>query len=215
MPKLATGREFLLEDIRYIQKTISNLAWHRDLLQKGEDYHSILNIERHKHMKHLDAEQSIAELQKQLDELKTSLEKKDPEELLWKPKAGENYYYYVDGCNKAVLDWSDRSTNYNLRQEANNIFQTKEAAEKHSRRLKLINKLFRLADALNDGWVPDWDDEDQEKYNLWLDPYTNKFCVFSHRLNKVGVPYFKSYESAERAITYLTDEDKQIVRECF
>lgn len=156
----------------------------------------------------------IEALEKELASVKASLEKKEPEDLLWMPGDRETYfiidaYGIVTTCSSYDPQYTEGAASFG------NIFKDASAAAKHVRRLKLINKLFRLADALNDGWVPDWRDEYQSKFFIFMDADDWQLSVSDIIGNLDINPYFKSHEVAKRAITYLTNEDKQIMRECF
>lgn len=158
--------------------------------------------------------EKIEQLEKELASVKASLEKKEPEDLLWMPGDKETYftidsYGIVTTCSSYDPQYTEGAASFG------NIFKDASAAAKHAKRLRLINKLFRLADALNDGWVPDWTRQNK-KFRIVFDKYGNNDFSIDCSLSLVSmVAYFETREKAEHAITYLTDEDKQIMRECF
>jgi hypothetical protein len=41
--------------------------------------------------------------------------------------------------------------------------------EKHQKSITAFYKLITIAEALNEGWQPDWNDHDQYKYFAWFD----------------------------------------------
>jgi hypothetical protein len=41
--------------------------------------------------------------------------------------------------------------------------------EQHRKALTATGKLFIIADALNEGWKPDWNNDDEYKYYPWFD----------------------------------------------
>lgn len=46
---------------------------------------------------------------------------------------------------------------------------TSRMPEKHRKAIEATAKLYVIAEALNEGWVPDWNDDDQYKYYPWFD----------------------------------------------
>lgn len=153
-------------------------------------------------------EKRIADLQIQLDELKARLEKK--EDGLWYPKLGERYYFFTsNGELKSGICHSDNNKKFLF----NNTFPTVESVNKHARRLKLINKLWRLAEHLNGDWVPDWADITVSKYAIKSSEDEFKVDSFNH--SNFGNPTFKSKELAEKAISLLTDEEKEIFKNIY
>jgi len=40
--------------------------------------------------------------------------------------------------------------------------------DKHTKAIEALCKLTIIAEALNGGWVPDWDNEDEKKYYPWF-----------------------------------------------
>jgi hypothetical protein len=41
--------------------------------------------------------------------------------------------------------------------------------EKHRKALTAMAKMYLIAEALNDGWQPDWNNDDEYKYYPWFD----------------------------------------------
>lgn len=156
-------------------------------------------------------EQRIADLQKQLDELKASLEKK--EDGLWYPKLGERYYFFTsNGELNSGICHSDNNKTFLF----NNTFPTVESVNKHARRLKLINKLWRLAEHLNGDWVPDFSNSDNFFYAiLEYDHYKSAIVAKAWHRWTFGMPIFKSEQLAQRAISMLTDEEKEIFKNIY
>lgn len=75
----------------------------------------------------------------------------------------------------------------------------------HIDRWLLINDLLNISAFLNEGWAPNWDKEEEEKYAIFME--NNKV-----KIEKVKSPcsftYFKSLSLAESAIEML--EERQI-----
>jgi hypothetical protein len=85
----------------------------------------------------------------------------------------------------------------------------------HQAALTAAGKLFIIADALNEGWKPDWNDDDEYKYYPWFDLEKDKnnpsgfrlFGVFCNCTDSsVGSRLcFKSRDIAEYAGTQFVD----------
>jgi len=164
-------------------------------------------------MNNTEALKRIAELQKQLDELKASLEKK--EDALWVPKLHANYWTiddYGDVSFRTSRDYDYTSAAIQF----GNCFQTKEQAERHAKRLKLYNKLWKLAEYLNGDWVPDYSNGIQDsKHRIDYDYDDEMFTIQVHYSYSSMTPVFKSHAVAERAISMLTDEEKEIFKNMY
>jgi hypothetical protein len=88
--------------------------------------------------------------------------------------------------------------------------------EKHQKALTATAKLFVIADALNEEWEPDWNEDEQYKYYPWFDLEKHKKNNPSgFRLGGVGCSCgssavgsrlcFKDRETAEYAATRFID----------
>lgn len=84
----------------------------------------------------------------------------------------------------------------------NNCSQTKEQLES----ILALNQLANVAKYLNDGWLPDWSDSNQKKWEINFDSDDNILSInFVSNLNTSSV-FFKSHGLAERAIEILGKE---------
>lgn len=90
-------------------------------------------------------------------------------------------------------------------------FKTKEEAGQRLKERKLLFKLHQWTEMKNEGWKPDWRD-DEDKFYLWHDSQYNELGAgdtrFSNRFNRL--PYFKSREIAEECIDLFGDEIKEV-----
>lgn len=158
-------------------------------------------------------EQRIALLQKQLDELKASLKEKK-EDGLWIPDNSERERYYFIDTDGAVLDSIQDLSDWDYLFQ--NYFKTREQAERHAKRLKLYNKLWKLAEHLNGDWPPTVSE-------VWVVVYMPDSCEIEVDARHCGVegfgvhtdPYYKSKDIAQLAISMLTDEEKEIFKNIY
>lgn len=73
-----------------------------------------------------------------------------------------------------------------------------------STKLKILGKLLCVADYLNEGWKPDWNNEDEQKWYIG----TNKRVIVDfYRQHNVNLVYFKTEELAEKAIQIIGEDD--------
>ena len=88
-----------------------------------------------------------------------------------------------------------------------NIFTTEQAAELEAKRRNLLTRFRAFRDECNDGWKPDFSD-DEEKYYLYYSILEEcidvGWIVLGCSFNIFG--YFKNQEDAERAIELFGDE---------
>lgn len=134
------------------------------------------------------------ELNAKLDNKITELEKADSR---WKPEYGENYYYIAALGDIERAFYKDDSIDkeiYNFR----NMFKTKEEAEFAAERWKVMRELEMLADD-----DQEWNGENSH----YIINYNHKEIVCQdYYYIKINPFYFKSVESAQRAIKTIGAE---------
>ena len=100
--------------------------------------------------------------------------------------------YFVDMFGKIK---SNQTTLYSDR---NNC-----SSRSHIERWLLINDLLNIACFLNNGWIPNWENVEEEKYSIVVE---NKIPVPLKVNQPVGFVYFSSEENAKEAITIMDKE---------
>lgn len=82
----------------------------------------------------------------------------------------------------------------------------KEALQKvFNKRVKAYAELHSLAEKLNEGWEPNWLDEDENKYYIATD--FNQTTVHARtRFAAAGMVFFETQEKAEQAIKQIDTE---------
>ncbi len=148
----------------------------------------------------------IEQLEKELAQLKVMATKPDAVEL-WVPRE-HIIYYYTNGSGRIYRTFNENTSNDTYLINHNNIFQTEKQAERHAKRLKLYNKLWRLAEHLNGDWAPDYTEGTQAKYYIVVN--NQSFSVNDKYNLNSSVPVFYSFELAQQAIDSLTEEEKRI-----
>ena len=132
-------------------------------------------------------EEKIKEYKKQIEELKK-------EDVVWKPKENERFFYSTFRGNVFDATWdNDNADNeiYNM----GNCFKTKEEAEKVVRHLKTRAKLQRIADRLNNGEKIDWKKSSQTKWFIYYDYDDNEIYVDCCYKNKSQGTIYCLYSS--------------------
>lgn len=83
--------------------------------------------------------------------------------------------------------------------------------EHQLQRLLAINKLMNVAYYLNDGWKPDWNDNEQEKFYIYYSNVSKTIEIDYNCVCNSGEVYFKSRELAGQAIKILGEETIKLV----
>ena len=146
------------------------------------------------------------EIQKQIDILKANhardiaeLEAKLKEPEKWSPKNGD---WYIDSSGDIYdLDITKGTRLIGIEHTS------KENAQKHAKFQKLQNWLYQLALELNEGWEPDWGNNNQTKWYVYCD-YSSYVCLLSgcaRGVEYLGVSYFKDKETANKAIEIINN----------
>ena len=90
-------------------------------------------------------------------------------------------------------------------------FNTEQEAEQHLKERRLLFKLHQWTEMKNEGWKPDWSNDEQEKYfigvrgGVLLTDYT--WCY--NRFFKL--PFFKTEEITQECIDIFGDEIKEVL----
>lgn len=72
--------------------------------------------------------------------------------------------------------------------------------------LLALNKLKNTALVLNDGWKPDWNDDEMDKFSFAYHHPTNELTPCLYREFQVSAVYFKTRKLALKAIELLGEE---------
>lgn len=93
-------------------------------------------------------------------------------------------------------------------------FNTREELEQHLKERKLLFKLHQWAKIKNDGWEPDWKDDDEEKY--YITYFKDKSLGVSWEItwgmiNFTKLPYFKTSEITQECIKLFGNEIKEVL----
>lgn len=154
-----------------------------------------------------DLEAKLEEMKAEIDRLENGWEMKYPYKL-----KDEYWLIYSDGGVGSTF-WFDRSTDKGIF-DIGNAFQTEQAARLESKRRNLLTRFRAFRDECNNGWEPDWKNENSCKYCLLFE--VNGFSAvrfyLDNMFNQFG--YFKNKNDALKAIDLFGDEIKELFMEC-
>lgn len=93
-------------------------------------------------------------------------------------------------------------------------FNTREELEQHLKERKLLFKLHQWAKIKNEGWEPDWSNDDEEKY--YITYFEDESIELSWEItwgiiNFSKLPYFKTHELVRECIDLFGDEIKEVL----
>jgi len=122
------------------------------------------------------AQETLNQLQKKLDEEKNKK---------WEPKGGD---WYVNHKNSRAAGLE---------------FETSSSADKASAAYRRYHRLYKLAEELNEGWEPDWEETDQ-KFYIYYDHGSKKYDYCYHNSHQtVGGVYFKDVNTTKKALEII------------
>jgi hypothetical protein len=162
----------------------------KHLLKLQEEYANLLNDIDNGHIK-------IHDCISRLVSLRNEIERLTP--FKWEPKGGSYHVSCYDHVH-STNDISESATNFGSR------FETREAAEKASKVYRKFHRLYKLAEELNEGWIPNWDDDLQPKFAI-AQRKGKYLCNQINIIEFIDHIYFKSEEAAEKAIKILEQEE--------
>lgn len=144
-----------------------------------------------------------------LEALKAMFHKPD-DRTLQRVEADAKYWYINSLGDTCRLEESRALVDYKCFNHHNYSY-SEESAERRAKIQKCNNHLFELAEKLNEGWKPDWEDEQEHKYHIYC--YEGLLRVSgSEVVLQQGTIYFKTKVAAELALRQLDEEDKAVLR---
>lgn len=93
-------------------------------------------------------------------------------------------------------------------------FKTKKEAEQHLKEQRLLFKIKKWAEIHNEGWLPDWSDDDEEKYFItYIDCESIELSWETTwgTMKFTKLPYFKTSEITQECIKLFGDEIKEVL----
>ena len=166
-------------------------------------------------MTYEELEQKVKRLEEQLTEVRIELLERKADKKPYEVEVPEDIrdYYILDGYGK-LYSLEGFSTNYTRCQyERGLAFKTREEAERFKKEQILLFKLHKWAEEQNEGWTPDWKDDEEEKYTIRYDYKNNRFETFySYSYKEFSkLPCFISNDTAQLFIEEFGDEIKEVL----
>ena len=149
------------------------------------------------------------------DEFIAKLEDDKKEFEVELPNKYDTLYFIDDISSEVYMTGFSTSKNEIARYLRGYFFETKEEAEQHLKECKLLFTIKKWAKEKNDGWVPDWSNDDEEKY--YITYFEDKSIELSWEItwgmiNFSKLPYFKTHELVRECIERFGDEIKEVLR---
>jgi hypothetical protein len=162
-------------------------------------------------MTHEEKLQKLAELEAAAMELRASIAADKTPKVRFKPAYGDDYSYVDYSNSVSELTWCA-----DIEDEANyargNCYRTEaEAIAARNRQLAIV-RVNDAIDVLNDGWVPDWSNNGQQKLVLARNNSENGFCTTStSKINYGAVLRYCKTSQITRDILESHDADLRLI----
>ena len=194
----------LASDLGIMQQTIR--GWRDGRQPTTPNYNKVKKM--YEEMKQEAADESIV---KRFEALEEKAEKKPYEVEV--PGDLEDYYYVDETGEINLVGDTFRETDYEGVYQRGLAFKTRAEAEQFDKERILIKKLKDRAKKYNEGWEPNWNDLDENKYSVTYDYDEYKFRINSswYETTFSKLPYFISYDIAEQFIEEFRDEIKEVL----
>ena len=148
------------------------------------------------------------------DEFISKLEDDKKEFELTYPEHEETLYY-ISNANANICDiyFFDNDNLSKTVFEHGLYFKTKEEAKQHLKERKLLFKLHQWAKEKNDGWEPDWEEDEGKKWYVYYNHVKESLKVTwgYNSTNFIKLPYFKTREITQECIDIFGDEIKEVL----
>lgn len=163
-------------------------------------------------------EQEVKRLEEQIIELRLKILESKGELIPYKPYEVEvpediGDYVYINNIGNIYDLNTFTIVEYEKIYKRGLAFKTKEEVEQFDKERILLFKLHKWAEEHNEGWTPNWEDENERRYFV---EYDNRYeylgCYSSITINPLSkLPYFKSKEIAEQFIEEFGEQIKEVL----
>lgn len=110
-------------------------------------------------------------------------------------------FYCVDHDGEVERTYFQANSNFDIRMvKFGNACKDESYMEKRAREIRLYNLLSNFAYQVNEGWEPDWDDKNENKWFAQFNFLNQWQPAFLNLMRYPNMVYFKTKELAQRAI---------------
>lgn len=153
------------------------------------------------------------ELSKVLADVKAPYEEEDTWEMKCPYEHGDTHYC-IQSNGAVFADCWDGIESDNRYFSQGNVFPTLEEAELEAERRNLLTRFRAFRDECNDGWKPDWNDNNSKKWVITKNE-EGIYAMWTIGLNDFSYfGCFKNQAYCERAIELFGDEIKALFVDC-
>lgn len=147
------------------------------------------------------------------DEFIAKLEDDKKEFEVELPNKYDTLYFIDDISSEVYMTGFSTSKNEIARYLRGYFFETKEEAEQHLKECKLLFTIKKWAKEKNEGWVPDWEEDEEKKWYVYYNHIEESLKVmwYYNSTNFIKLPYFKTEEIAQACIDLFGDEIKEVL----
>ena len=148
---------------------------------------------------------TLSELEQQLEDIKSEIEKLKKEEMYKKIKpwkANNNGTYYAVSSDGHPLELCHDNYIHDRRFEIGNYYRTSALAVQDAKELALRGKIRQLRDVLCEGFQ-----FEESGYRIYFNTEFAEYCVsYDSKSKNIGVVYFDSQKHAQMACNMLNEE---------
>lgn len=130
------------------------------------------------------------------------------------PEDGEKLYFIRDLYGTVSSKIFNINTMSDIKRFENGLyFETEEEAEQHLKEQRLLFKIKKWAKEKNEGWVPDWEEDEGKKWYVYYNHIEESLKVmwYYNSTNFIKLPYFKTEEIAQACIDEFGEEIKEVL----
>lgn len=115
-----------------------------------------------------------------------------------KPK---DVFYYVDYDGNVEHSYFRANSTFDIQTlKFGNACRDEDYMKKRAKEIRLYNLLSNFAYEVNEGWEPDWDDENEDKWLARFNFFNQWQPAFINLMRYTNMVYFKTKELAQKAI---------------
>lgn len=120
-------------------------------------------------------------------------------------------YFYIDSCWTIWSVSEDKDTLHDYRYKSWNYYETEEQAQKALDRINAIAELNMIIDEKNEGWEPDWSNENEKKWSIFStkwEYYTDCNCTTRNA-------FITNYIVSRQVSDYIIENHRDLLDKIF